>query len=161
MLFLPLYTSQVLDRVLTSGSVSTLVMLSAITIIAFACSAILEICRSLVMAKVGDWIDKVVTPDLIMKSISLTSIKASTSSGEVIRDLGVVKSFITGFGIFSLFDTPWAILYLVTIFMIHTVTGYIAIVGIVLLTAMAVWNELATKRYYKKLVKKEYVILIQ
>ncbi|GAT75522.1 type I secretion system ATPase, partial [Ehrlichia ruminantium] len=108
MLFLPLYTSQVLDRVLTSGSVSTLVMLSAITIIAFACSAILEICRSLVMAKVGDWIDKVVTPDLIMKSISLTSIKSSTSSGEVIRDLGVVKSFITGFGIFSLFDTPWA-----------------------------------------------------
>ncbi|CAH58359.1 type I secretion system permease/ATPase [Ehrlichia ruminantium] len=146
MLFLPLYTSQVLDRVLTSGSVSTLVMLSAITIIAFACSAILEICRSLVMAKVGDWIDKVVTPDLIMKSISLTSIKSSTSSGEVIRDLGVVKSFITGFGIFSLFDTPWAVLYLVTIFMIHSVTGYIAIVGIVLLTAMGVWNELATKK---------------
>ncbi|WP_065432771.1 type I secretion system permease/ATPase [Ehrlichia ruminantium] len=146
MLFLPLYTSQVLDRVLTSGSVSTLVMLSAITIIAFACSAILEICRSLVMAKVGDWIDKVVTPDLIMKSISLTSIKSSTSSGEVIRDLGVVKSFITGFGIFSLFDTPWAVLYLITIFMIHSVTGYIAIVGIVLLTAMGVWNELATKK---------------
>ncbi|WP_196492750.1 type I secretion system permease/ATPase [Ehrlichia ruminantium] len=146
MLFLPLYTSQVLDRVLTSGSVSTLIMLSAITIIAFACSAILEICRSLVMAKVGDWIDKVVTPDLIVKSISLTSVKSSTSSGEVIRDLGVVKSFITGFGIFSLFDTPWAILYLVTIFMIHTVTGYIAIVGIILLTSMGVWNELATKK---------------
>ncbi|ABD45197.1 type I secretion system ATPase family protein [Ehrlichia chaffeensis str. Liberty] len=146
MLFLPLYTSQVLDRVLSSGSVSTLIMLSVITVGAFACSSILEICRSLVMAKVGDWIDKVVTPDLIMKSISLTSVKSSTSSGEVLRDLAVVKNFITGFGIFSLFDTPWAVLYLVTIFMIHSVTGYIAVVGIVLLTGMAIWNELATKK---------------
>ena len=146
MLFLPLYTSQVLDRVLSSGSVSTLIMLSVITVGAFACSAILEICRSLVMAKVGDWIDKVVTPDLIVKSISLTSVKSSTSSGEVLRDLSVVKNFITGFGIFSLFDTPWAVLYLIAIFMIHSVTGYIAVVGIVLLTGMAIWNELATKK---------------
>ena len=146
MLFLPLYTSQVLDRVLSSGSISTLIMLSVITVGAFACSSILEICRSLVMARVGDWIDKVVTPDLIMKSISLTSIKSSTSSGEVLRDLSVVKSFITGYGIFSLFDTPWAVLYLVAIFMIHSVTGYIAVVGIVLLTSMAIWNELATKK---------------
>ncbi|WP_395878142.1 type I secretion system permease/ATPase [Ehrlichia muris] len=146
MLFLPLYTSQVLDRVLSSGSVSTLIMLSVITVSAFACSSILEICRSLVMAKVGDWIDKVVTPDLIMKSISLTSVKSSTSSGEVLRDLAVVKNFITGFGIFSLFDTPWAVVYLIAIFMIHSVTGYIAVIGIVLLTSMAIWNELATKK---------------
>ncbi|KJV65490.1 MULTISPECIES: type I secretion system permease/ATPase [Ehrlichia] len=146
MLFLPLYTSQVLDRVLSSGSVSTLIMLSVITVTAFACSSILEICRSLVMAKVGDWIDKVVTPDLIVKSISLTSVKSSTSSGEVLRDLAVVKNFITGFGIFSLFDTPWAVLYLIAIFMIHSVTGYIAVIGIVLLTSMAIWNELATKK---------------
>ena len=145
-LFLPLYTSQVLDRVLSSGSISTLIMLSVITVGAFACSAILEICRSLTMSKVGDWIDKVVTPDLIMKSISLTSVKSSTSSGEVIRDLGVVKGFITGFGIFSLFDTPWAILYLIAIFMIHSITGCIAVVGIILLTGMAVWNEFATKK---------------
>ncbi|QXK91775.1 type I secretion system permease/ATPase [Neoehrlichia mikurensis] len=146
MLFLPVYTSQVLDRVLSSGSISTLTMLSLITISAFACSSILEICRSLAMTKVADWIDKEVTPDLIIKSISLTSVKASTSSGEVIRDLGNVKGFITGFGIFSLFDMPWAILYLIAIFMIHYITGYIAILGIILLTLMAVWNELATKK---------------
>ncbi|KJV69081.1 type I secretion system permease/ATPase [Candidatus Neoehrlichia procyonis] len=146
MLFLPLYTSQVLDRVLSSGSISTLTMLSLITIGAFACSSILEICRSLAMSRVADWIDKEVVPDLIVKSISLTSIKSSTSSGEVIRDLGNVKGFITGFGIFSLFDMPWAILYLIAIFMIHYITGYIAILGIVLLTLMAVWNELATKK---------------
>ncbi|MGN7678808.1 MAG: type I secretion system permease/ATPase [Anaplasma sp.] len=145
-LFLPLYTSQVLDRVLSSGSASTLAMLSLVTVGALVCSSMLDVCRSLAMAKVADWIDREATPDLIVRSISLTSVKASTSSGEVIRDLGVVKSFITGFGILSLFDMPWAIVYLAAIFMIHPVTGYIAVVGITLLVLMALWNEVATKR---------------
>ncbi len=145
-LFLPLYTSQVLDRVLSSGSSSTLLMLSIVTVGALVCSSMLDVCRSLTMAKVADWIDREATPDLIARSISLTSVKASTSSGEAIRDLGVVKGFITGFGVLSLFDMPWAVVYLAAIFMIHPVTGYIAIVGIVLLVLMAIWNELATKR---------------
>lgn len=145
-LFLPLYTSQVLDRVLSSGSSSTLLMLSVVTVGALVCSSMLDVCRSLTMAKVADWIDREATPDLIARAISLTSVKASTSSGEAIRDLGVVKSFITGFGVLSLFDMPWAVVYLAAIFMIHPVTGYIAVVGIALLVLMAVWNELATKR---------------
>ncbi|ABD44243.1 type I secretion system permease/ATPase [Anaplasma phagocytophilum] len=145
-LFLPLYTSQVLDRVLSSGSASTLAMLSIVTISALACSALLDVCRSLTMAKVADWIDRETTPDLIVRAISLTSMKGSSTSGDVIRDLGTVKGFITGVGIFSLFDMPWAFVYLVAIFMIHPVTGCIAVVGIVLLVLMAVWNEMATKR---------------
>ncbi|MGL9758760.1 MAG: type I secretion system permease/ATPase [Wolbachia sp.] len=146
MLFLPLYTSQVLDRVISSESVSTLTMLTIITLSAFACSAMLETCRYLAMAKIGDWIDKTATPDLIVRSIRLTSVQSSTSSGEAIRDLGVIKNFITGNGIFSLFDTPWSLIYLVVIFMIHTSTGFIAIAGIIILVSMAIWNELATKR---------------
>ncbi|WP_374699622.1 type I secretion system permease/ATPase [Wolbachia endosymbiont (group A) of Limnophora tigrina] len=150
MLFLPLYTSQVLDRVISSESVSTLVMLTIITLSAFACSAMLETCRYLAMAKIGDWIDKTATPDLIVRSIRLTSVQSSTSSGEAIRDLGVIKNFITGNGIFSLFDTPWSLIYLVFIFMIHTSTGFIAIAGIIILVSMAVWNELATKRILRE-----------
>lgn len=145
-LFLPLYTSQVLDRVLSSGSTSTLMMLSVVTVAALVCSSLLDVCRSLTMAKVADWIDREATPDLIIKAISLTSVKGASASGEAVRDLGVVKGFLTGMGIFSLFDMPWAIVYLVAIFMIHPVTGSIAVVGIILLVCMAIWNELATKK---------------
>ncbi|QJC27331.1 vitamin B12 import ATP-binding protein BtuD [Anaplasma platys] len=145
-LFLPLYTSQVLDRVLSSGSTSTLMMLSIVTVAALVCSSLLDVCRSLTMAKVADWIDREATPDLIIKAISLTSVKGSSASGEAVRDLGIVKGFLTGMGIFSLFDMPWAIVYLVAIFMIHPVTGMIAVVGIILLVCMAIWNELATKK---------------
>ena len=146
MLFLPLYTSQVLDRVLSSGSMPTLVMLTIITLLSFVCSAILETCRTLVMLRIADWIDKVVVSDLIVKSIGLTAVKSSTSSGEVIRDLATIKSFITGQGVFSLLDTPWAVIYLFVILMIHPITAGIALLGIFLLLSLAFWNEFATKR---------------
>ncbi|OEY87140.1 ABC transporter ATP-binding protein [Wolbachia pipientis] len=145
-LFLPLYTSQVLDRVISSGSKETLLMLTIITLVAFACSAMLETCRYLAMTKIGDWMDQNIVPDLILRSIRLTSIQSATSSGEAIRDLTAIKNFITGHSVFSLFDTPWSLIYLVVIFMIHPSTGFIAIAGVIILVSVAILNEIATKR---------------
>ncbi|MBQ4875086.1 MAG: type I secretion system permease/ATPase [Rickettsiaceae bacterium H1] len=148
-LFLPIYTSQVLDRVLSSGSISTLGMLSLITIMSFVCSAFLEISRSLIMTKIGDWLDSILSSDLIEKAIALTTIKNNTSSGEVLRDLNIIKNFISGNGMFFFFDAPWSILYLIVIFMIHPIIGNIAIAGIVILTSMALWNDFSTKKLLK------------
>jgi ATP-binding cassette, subfamily B, bacterial len=149
-LFLPLYTSQVLDRVISSGSKATLLMLTIISLVAFACSAILETCRYLAMTKIGDWIDKNIVSDLILRSIRLTSVQSATSSGEAIRDLAAIKNFITGNSVFSLFDTPWSFIYLVVIFMIHPSTGFIAISGVVMLVSVAILNEIATKRILRE-----------
>ncbi len=149
-LFLPLYTSQVLDRVISSGSKETLLMLTIISLVAFACSAMLETCRHLAMTKIGDWIDKNTVSDLILRSIRLTSIQSGTSSGEAIRDLTAIKNFITGNSVFSLFDTPWSFIYLIVIFMIHPSTGFIAIIGVIMLVSVAILNEIATKRILKE-----------
>ncbi len=149
-LFLPIYTSQVLDRVLSSGSLATLIMLSLITILSFACSAMLETSRSFVMTKIGEWLDSNLSSDMIAKSIALTTIKNSTSSGEALRDLNVIKNFISGNSIFFFFDAPWSLLYLFAIFMIHSTIAIIAIVGIVILFSMALWNDLSTKKLMKE-----------
>ena len=148
-LFLPIYTSQVLDRVLSSSSISTLVMLSLITLTSFVCSALLDMSRSLIMTKIGDWLDSTLSSDLIAKAIALTTVKNNTSSGEVIRDLNIIKGFISGNGIFTFFDAPWSILYLIVIFMIHPIIGNIAIIGIIVLVSMALWNDFSTKKLLK------------
>lgn len=149
-LFLPLYTSQVLDRVLSSGSIATLMMLTIITVTSFLCSSLLESCRSIVMLKISDWLDTRLSPVLIQKSLTMTSINKNTSTGEVIRDLNVVKNFIAGNGVFILLDVPWSLIYLVVIFMIHSATGLIAVIGIVLLVLMTIWNEVANKKLIRE-----------
>ncbi len=149
-LFLPIYTAQVLDRVLSSGSISTLLMLTVITITAFLCSSALDMCRSFVMMRVGDWLDGKLSPYFVKKAISLIAIRNSSSTGEAMRDLNMIRGFITGQGIFVMFDMPWSIVYLIAIFMIHPVSGFIAILGIVILVSLAIWNEFSVKQSIKE-----------
>ena len=149
-LFLPIYTAQVLDRVLSSGSTETLIMLTLITIAAFFCSASLDVCRSFVMMRVSDWLDGKLSPYFVRKAISLIAVRNSSSTGEAMRDLNIIRGFITGPGINVLFDMPWSIVYLIAIFMIHPISGFISIFGIVLLVIMAIWNEISVKKSIKE-----------
>lgn len=144
-LFLPLYTSQVLDRVLSSGSTSTLIMLTVITLCALLCSSVLDSSRSMITVKVGDWLDSTLTPHLLKNTIALISVKPGVSSGEAMRDLQIIRGFLTGQGVFAFFDAPWSLLYLIAIFLINTVLGFVAVIGIVVLISIALLNDFATR----------------
>ncbi|ABD45646.1 type I secretion system permease/ATPase [Neorickettsia sennetsu] len=144
-LFLPLYTSQVLDRVLSSGSTSTLMALTVITLCAFACSSVLDASRAMITVKVGNWFDDTLTPGLLNNAIALISVRPGTSSGETMRDMQIIRGFLTGNGVFAFFDAPWSILYLVAIFLINFTLGIVAIVGIVTLIGIALLNDFATR----------------
>lgn len=144
-LFLPLYTSQVLDRVLSSGSVSTLLALTVITLCAFLCSSVLDASRAMITVKVGNWFDDTLTPDLLNNVIALISVRPGVSSSETIRDMQIIRGFLTGQGVFAFFDAPWSLLYLVAIFLINSILGVVAIIGIVTLVGIALLNDLATR----------------
>lgn len=155
-MFLPIYTMQLLDRVLSSGSTETLIMLTIITLSAFVCLALIESCRSFTLLRIGNWIDKNTSPELLKKTITLTSLQGGISSGEVIRDLSTIKAFLTGQGILALFDIPWSLTYLIIMFMINIYAGFIAIAGVAILLGLAIWNEMATKRIVRE-VNEKYV----
>ena len=155
-MFLPIYTMQLLDRVLSSGSTETLIMLTIITLSAFVCLALIESCRSFTLLRIGNWIDKNTSPELLKKTITLTSLQGGISSGEVIRDLSTIKAFLTGQGILALFDIPWSLTYLIIMFMINIYAGFIAIAGVAILLGLAIWNEMATKGIVRE-VNEKYV----
>jgi ABC-type protease/lipase transport system fused ATPase/permease subunit len=57
-LALPLYTTQVYSRVLSSGSLQTLFVITLITIFAFIVSEILDFLQSRILAGFGTMLDK-------------------------------------------------------------------------------------------------------
>ena len=155
MIFVPMYTMQVLDRVFGSGSMSTLLMLSIITFVALICMSILDVCRNFILMHVGDWLESKVAPVLVRKSIALSLMQGNVSSGEVLRDLSTIKGFLTGHGIFSICDAPWSILYIAIIFLISPLTSVLSVVGIIALITLAFWNEAATKSKIKNATEQQ------
>lgn len=146
MLALPLYSLQVLDRVMSSHSLSTLLMLTVITVACFAFFSLFSSIRTHVLNRIGEWLENALSPLLLSNAISKASIGQPASASQHHRDLAYIKNFITGIGVATLMDAPWSIIYILVIYMISPVLGFITVVGCVLLFLLAVVTEYATKK---------------
>jgi ATP-binding cassette, subfamily C, type I secretion system permease/ATPase len=143
MLSAPLYMLQVYDRVLTSRSIDTLLLLSLILILALATMAILDAIRSHILNISGQWLSKNYLGPAICNSLS--SSQAQSIGTEAIRDLDALKNFLTGQGVIPFLDGPWVPIYLSIVFLLHPLLGWVALFGAVLLIVGAVVNEYLTR----------------
>ncbi|NRB11005.1 MAG: type I secretion system permease/ATPase [Rickettsiaceae bacterium] len=146
MLVTPLYSLQVLDRVLGSGNLSTLLMLSLIIGFIYFIYALLQIARSFTLIRVGEWLDNGLSPIILGHSISASATKVNPASSQLLRDFQTLKTFLTSTGINTLFDAPWSIVYIIVIFLIHPYIGFITIFGAVVIVSFAFFNAVATNR---------------
>lgn len=146
MLITPLYSLQVLDRVIGSGNLSTLLMLSIIIAFIYFIHGLLQVARSFTLIKVGEWLDKNISPTLFAHSIASAALRPTLGSGQLLRDFQAVKSFMTSAGINTLFDMPWTIIYIAVIFMLHPYIGYLTVAGGIIIISLALFNAIATNK---------------
>ncbi len=146
MLVTPLYSLQVLDRVIGSGNVYTLAMLSAVIAFIYFIYAKLQIVRSFTLIKMGEWLDNELSPVIFSHSLSAAATRSGQSSSQLLRDFQNVKGFITSTGINTIFDAPWSLVFLVVLFLIHPYIGVITIIGAILVLGFAFFNAIATNK---------------
>jgi len=138
---LPIYTLQVLDRVVSSGSMETLTMLTILMIFIFTMLGAFTAVRSFVLIRMGKWLDKKLTVSLAEKALASAASKPGSSGSQVVRDVISIKQFLTGQAMIAAFDAPWAVVFLIVLFMIHPLTGTVALAGVVILVAITWLNE--------------------
>jgi PrtD family type I secretion system ABC transporter len=145
MLVPALYMLQVFDRVLSSRSIETLVMLTLIAVLSLVLMYFMDSTRAIALTAAGKALDRRLGP----KTIDLLILDASRFGGarnvNIARDAGLLRAFLTGSGVFALFDAPWVPIYLLVIFLFHPVMGVAATVGAVVLFLLVVLNERLTK----------------
>ncbi len=146
MLITPLYSLQVLDRVIGSGNLMTLMWLSIIIGSIYFIYGLLQVARSFTLIKIGEWLDKTVAPVIFSYSVSASATRTNTGASQLLRDFQTVKTFLTSTGINTLFDAPWSIIYIVVIFLIHPYIGVLTLVGAVIIVSTAFFNAAATNR---------------
>ncbi len=146
MLTAPIYMLQVFDRVLTSRSYETLLYLTIIAIVAFVVYGVLDVVRNEVMDRVGSWFDAFLSGDVLKSGVVQALGRTSVKSVQGLRDLSTIRSFLTGPSVFPLMDMPWTPIFLLAIFILHPVLGWLSATGAVVLLALALLNEFVTKR---------------
>ena len=122
-----LYMLQVFDRVMMSHSGTTLIMLSLLTLALFIMGACAEWLRSLVLVRAGVRFDAMLSTRVFNASFQSNLRDSGDHTGKIFGDLVQLRQFLTGQGIFALFDAPWAPIYLVVVFMLHPFLGFVAI----------------------------------
>lgn len=135
----PLYMLQVYDRVVTSGSVTTLVMLTVALFIALIALAGLDVVRARVLSRAGVRLDRLLSRRVIAATLEREPGTAARS--QPIRDLDIFRQFVSGNGIIALFDLPWTPIYIGVIFLLHPSLGYFSLGCALLLLVLALINE--------------------
>ena len=142
-LAMPIYLFQLSDRVYTSRSIDTLVMLSVIVVGAIVAHVLLDMMRRLILTRIAvEAESKLGAP--VLSAAAKASQTGSSREFQTLGDLQQLRSFITGPVILLMFDVPVAPVYLLAVFLIHPHLGLIVAGTGGILFAIAVINQKLT-----------------
>jgi len=144
MLVPSLYTLQVFDRVFSSRSVETLLMLSALTLVALAFAFCMDVARSRALAAAGRTLQRLLSPAALEQALRQASIDRGRANADRLRDITQLRSFLAGNGVRALFDAPWLPIYLFVIGLMHPLLCLVAALGAAALALLAVLTERLT-----------------
>lgn len=142
-----IYMLQLYDRVVPTGNLYTLLMLTVIVMVLFATLGLLEWVRSQILVRVSSRLETLLNDRLFQVAFkqSLYS-SGQRASAQPLDDLTALRQFLTGQGLFAFFDAPWLPVYIAVMFIFHQWYGWAAIATALVLVALAVLNEKLTAK---------------
>ncbi|CAA0099291.1 Type I secretion system ATP-binding protein PrsD [Starkeya nomas] len=141
----PLYMLQVYDRVMVTGNVDTLVMLTVMAAAALLLFGMLDSIRSVLTVRMSTWLSDRLGPVYLAHSVR-SRLLGDGSGAQPLRDLQQIQNFISSPGLGVFFDAPWAPVYLLLIWMLHPALGTLAIASTIVLLLLGLANEAITRR---------------
>ena len=145
MLVPSLYMLQLYDRVLSSGSQVTLLMLTLLMVMLMVVMGALEWMRSAILVRVSNRIEMNLNQRLY-DAVFRMSLYTGGQSGstQALNDLTNLRQFLTSAGVFAFFDAPWIPIYMFVMFAFHPLLGWMAVGGGLVLVVIAIINHKST-----------------
>ncbi|MBN8506619.1 MAG: ATP-binding cassette domain-containing protein [Burkholderiales bacterium] len=145
LLLSPLFMTQVYDRVLTSRSLPTLVVLTVGVCVALAFYIALEVFRSRVLVQAGLATDQLLNGLVLRESFERAAGLGGVRHAAHVRDVATLRQYLSGTGLHAFFDAPWGLAFLVIIYLCHWLLGAVALFGMFLMVGIAVWDHRRTQ----------------
>jgi ATP-binding cassette subfamily C protein len=146
LLFAPsIYLLQIYDRVLSSRSGDTLLMLTLIVALTVVIGGVLDALRRAVLGRLGAWLEDRLRPSVLSVCFEYANRGDSARASEAYRDLTVLRQFVESSACPTLFDALWAPLFLSVLFLVHPLLGVIGACSVLLLFGLAVAGDVLTE----------------
>jgi PrtD family type I secretion system ABC transporter len=142
----PIYMLQLFDRVISSRSPETLAMLTLAAALALAMMGVLDSLRGWLLMGCGIALDRLLGPRVFEGLLTPSTHLSADERAHGLRDVQTLRSFLTGAGIFALFDAPWLPFFLVLIYFFHSALAAVATGGAMIMIALAVVNDRLTRK---------------
>ena len=126
-----LYMMQVFDRVMISNSEYTLAALSLLALCLFLVMGFADWARSRLLVRAGTRFDLLAQKQVFHASFNAKLKGGAATPSQPLADLTLLRSFLTGNGIFAAVDSPWVLIYTAVLYLIHPWLGYAAVAFVV------------------------------
>jgi len=138
------YMLQIFDRVLSSQSEMTLLAVSLITLLLFGALALSEWLRSRLLVRASLRFDRQLSTRVFNGSFRAYLGQSASVAPRPFADLSQIRQFLTGQGIFALFDAPWTPIYIAVIFFLHPWLGVLSLAFALVQAALAWFGQRRT-----------------
>jgi ATP-binding cassette, subfamily C, bacterial len=146
MLVVPLFTMQVYDRVMSSRSVDTLAVLAFVATGALAVQAVLDFLRGRIFTILGALLTRRLNVPTQEAAIVDQLRGGRHNAGQAMRDLTELRSFLSGNAIAVPLEIVWSPLFLIVLFLLHPVYGWVALGAAAILMTVNLLTDALTRR---------------
>ncbi|WP_274425643.1 type I secretion system permease/ATPase [Chelativorans sp. YIM 93263] len=142
-LAIPIYLFQISDRVLTSRSIDTLVMLTVVIVAAVILQAVFDAIRRFILMRTAvEMAVQLGTP--VLSAAARASLHSNGREYQILGDLQQLRQFLVSGTLLSFLDVPMAPLFFLAVFLIHPELGWIVVTASLMLLVVAIINQRAT-----------------
>lgn len=145
LLAIPLYLFQISDRVMTSRSTDTLVMLTIIVAGAVLLQVLLDIIRRFILMRTAVELE-VQLGAPILSAAARASLHNNGKDYQVLQDLQQLRAFLTSGTLVAFLDAPLTPLFITVVYMVHPQLGMVLMAGTFALFFIAFLNQKFTAK---------------
>ncbi|MDP8920691.1 MAG: type I secretion system permease/ATPase [Pseudomonadota bacterium] len=149
-LTVPLFMLQVHDRVVNSQSTDTLIMLIVVAAMALTIYCILDYVRALTYQVMASKLVRKLNLPVLQAAISASVTQGVSQSGQAIRDLNDIRSFVVGNAISVPLEAFWAPIFLGVLFALHWLYGLVALISAIIIVSFSLLSDFLTRRATKR-----------
>ncbi|MFD1745460.1 type I secretion system permease/ATPase [Rhizobium helianthi] len=146
-LAIPLYLFQISDRVLTSRSIDTLIMLTSIILGAVVLQAFLDSIRRFILMRTAVEME-VQLGAPILSAAARASLHGSGKDYQTLQDLQQIRTFLTSGTLVAFLDAPLMPLFVIVVYLVHPHLGMIILACCAVLFLIAWLNQKFTAKQF-------------